>query len=261
VGDDAEAGTTQRVVIDDITANSISSSGDVVGRNIHLTTVTRMRPFTFEQAEVTVVGVVRRPRWRSLREREVGQFFVAHAALPFDWMTVLVRSDRGRDLLPEARAAVAALEPNAPVSSVRMIGDVVEDNVRVPQLAGILLAIAAMTTLFLAVVGVYTAVREAVHLRMREMGVRKALGARQEDVLLLVLGKGLRPIAVGVALGLAGALITGRVMSAHLFGVNPASPLTLIVGVSILVVAATFACLEPAFTAARVDPIRVIKAE
>jgi ABC-type antimicrobial peptide transport system permease subunit len=142
-----------------------------------------------------------------------------------------------------------------------MIGDVVDDNVRVPQLAGILLSIAALTTLFLAVVGVYTAVREAVHLRMREMGLRKALGARQEDVLLLVLGKGLRPIAGGVVLGLAGALITGRVMAAHLFAVNPASPLTLLAGVSILVAAATFGCLDPAFTASRVDPIRVIKAE
>ena len=119
----------------------------------------------------------------------------------------------------------------------------------------------AAIALLLAAAGVFGALAGAVAERMREIGLRVALGATPRDIVSLVVGSGLGLTGGGVAIGLAGALATARVIRAILFGVGPTDLVTLL-GVTLLVgLAAVAASLVPAWRAVRIDPITVLRSE
>jgi predicted permease len=125
----------------------------------------------------------------------------------------------------------------------------------------ILIGFFAVTALVLATAGVFGVVAYSVSLRTREFGVRIALGAGAGDVLRMILGQGLRTIAVGVVIGMAGALALTRSVSSLLFGVSATDPLTL-GGVTLLLVgAALLACYIPARRATKVDPMVALRDE
>ncbi|MGA7241165.1 MAG: FtsX-like permease family protein [Bryobacteraceae bacterium] len=114
-----------------------------------------------------------------------------------------------------------------------------------------------IAALLLAALGIYGVVAYGISLRRREMGVRMALGARAAQVRAMVLIRGIRPVAAGLAIGLA----TGRLIHTLLFGVAPSDALTLARVVAALACVAILACLLPARAAARIDPARVLRDE
>jgi ABC-type antimicrobial peptide transport system permease subunit len=119
----------------------------------------------------------------------------------------------------------------------------------------------AVLALVLALIGVYGVMSYVVAQRTREIGIRMALGAATGEVVGLVLGRGLRIVAVGTALGLIGAYAGARLIERQLFGV-PAADLPTFVGVPLILVAvAAVACWLPARRAARVDPVIALSAE
>jgi ABC-type antimicrobial peptide transport system permease subunit len=124
-----------------------------------------------------------------------------------------------------------------------------------------LLAFFAIAALLLTMMGIYGVVAFLVGRRRREIGIRMALGAQSRDVLRLVLQQGMRPVAFGVAVGLAGSLAASRLVASQLYGISSADPLTLASIIALLLVTALLACWLPARRAARVDPIEALRCE
>ena len=109
--------------------------------------------------------------------------------------------------------------------------------------------------LLLATVGIYGAVAYTVEQRTGEIGVRMALGAQTMDVLRLVLGQGMKPVAIGLVAGIAAALAIGRLLTTQLYEVSPHNPVLLLTTAGILGLAALLACLFPARRATLLNPV------
>jgi putative ABC transport system permease protein len=119
----------------------------------------------------------------------------------------------------------------------------------------------AALALLLAMIGVFGILTYAVQQRIRDFGVRRALGATTGDVLRLVVGSALRTIATGAVIGLALSIAVGQLIAAMLFGVEPLDPTTFGVVVLVLVVTAAISIAGPAWRAARIDPVVALRNE
>lgn len=155
--------------------------------------------------------------------------------------------------------AVHEADPSLPVIRLRNMEEVVRDSVRRPRMLMQLFAMFAGFALLLAAIGTYGVLSYVVTQRRREIGIRMALGAERARVLRSVMGQGLQLTSVGLAAGLAGALLLTRLMETLLFGVRPTDPATL-AGVAALVTAvAAAAGLVPAVRATRIDPMVALR--
>jgi putative ABC transport system permease protein len=156
---------------------------------------------------------------------------------------------------------VRAADPTLPVSQVRTLDRIVADSMAGRRSPALMLAAFALLAVTLAGLGTYGVMGYAVSGRSHEMGVRMALGARPRDVARLVVGEGVALAAAGAAIGLGGAALAGRSLSALLFEVRPADPLTFTMAATALVAVAAAACARPALRAARVDPAVALREE
>lgn len=162
--------------------------------------------------------------------------------------------------LAAIRDQVRSLDREQPVSAVKTMEELVESSVSRQRLTLFLLGSFAIVALLLAAVGIYGVIAYSVTQRTQELGIRRALGAQQTDILWLVIGQGLGLTLAGIAIGIAGALALTRVMKNLLFHVNATDPATFL-GVGILFVAvASAASLIPAWRAMRVDPMAALRA-
>jgi putative ABC transport system permease protein len=153
------------------------------------------------------------------------------------------------------------LDPALPLYGVQRLDTLVDASVTAQRFRTWLLGIFAALAVVLAAVGVYGVVALAVGQRTQEMGIRLALGATRLGVLGLMLTQGMRPVALGLALGLGAALALGRLLDTMLYGIAPADPLTFgIVAVGLSSVAA-LACCVPARRVTRIDPVAALRAE
>jgi putative ABC transport system permease protein len=124
-----------------------------------------------------------------------------------------------------------------------------------------LLVLFAATGLILAMAGLYGLISYIVAQQTHEIGIRMAVGARENDVLGLIVKKGLKLIVVGLVAGIAGALAVTRVLAGLLYGVTPTDPATFLVVSLLLTVAGLIACYIPARRAAKVDPVVALRCE
>jgi ABC-type antimicrobial peptide transport system permease subunit len=159
-------------------------------------------------------------------------------------------------------AAVQAAEPRAAFVRAEPVGDVMLRGALAPyRLTAATFTAFGLLALAVAAVGLYGAVAYTVAQRTREFGVRAALGAGARDLVRLVLGQGLRTVAVGAVIGAVGAVAAGRLLQGKLYGVDPLDPLTLAATGLVLAAAALLATWLPARRAARVDPAVALRAE
>jgi ABC-type antimicrobial peptide transport system permease subunit len=172
-----------------------------------------------------------------------------------------------RSVLPAATlqasitTAVREADLSLPIIRLRNMDEVVRDTVRRPRMLMQLFAAFAGFALLLAAIGTYGVLSYGVTQQRREIGIRMALGAERGRVLRNVMGHSLKMTCVGLAAGLAGALLLTRLMETLLFGVRPSDPATL-VGVAALITAvAAAASLVPAVRATRVDPMVALRDE
>jgi putative ABC transport system permease protein len=159
------------------------------------------------------------------------------------------------------RKEVQTLDRDQPIAEVRTMNDWVATSVATPRYRTTLLALFAALAMILAATGIYGVMSYSVAQRTHEIGVRMALGARQLDVLSMVVRQGMVLTLVGVALGLAGAFALTRVMSSLLFGVTEKDPVTFGVVAALLIAVAFLACFVPARRATKVDPLVALRYE
>ncbi|MCG8466847.1 MAG: ABC transporter permease [Gemmatimonadetes bacterium] len=178
-------------------------------------------------------------------------------------LTYVVRTTGGEAerLSPAVHAAVWEVNANVPLADVQTLGTLLGRSMARTTFVLVMLVIAAVMALLLGVIGIYGVVSYIVSRRTREIGVRIALGARSLDVERLVLREGGWVIAVGVVLGLGGALAASRLMEALIFGIDAVDPFTYGVAVAAVAVSALLATYVPARRAARVDPSTALRSE
>jgi predicted permease len=159
------------------------------------------------------------------------------------------------------RNAIWSVDSQLPVPEMKTMQRMISDSVSERRFQTALLAGFALAALLLAVVGIYGVISYSVNRRRNEIAIRMALGAHASDVSRMVLLQGMRPVAIGLAIGIATALALGRLLRALLFEIRPSNPLVLASVVLVLSAAAALACLAPARRATRVDPATSLRYE
>jgi putative ABC transport system permease protein len=210
-----------------------------------------------------IVGVVKDVRYAALDKEAKAQMYI-----PFNhdsgitYRTLVVRADGDpMSLVAAVRSQVQALDRDQPISHIRTLEELVANSVAQRRFIMLTLAILAGVALLLAAVGIYGVTSYSVEQRRHEIGVRMALGARTGDVLRLLLGQGMKLVAVGVAIGLAAAFALTRLISNLLFGVRATDPVTFAAIAILLAGVALVACYLPARRATKVDPMVALRCE
>ena len=170
-------------------------------------------------------------------------------------MTLVVRtSSNAAGLGTAVLNAVQQVDATVPVRNVLTMEDVVSTSLTQQRFNTLLLGVFAAVALILAALGIYSVLSYSVKRRVSEIGIRLALGAKITDVLRMVIFDAMKPTLLGLAIGAAIALISGRVMSSLVYEIKPADPLTFVCVVAFLALVALSASMIPAYRAAKVDP-------
>jgi predicted permease len=164
-------------------------------------------------------------------------------------------------LVPMLRSALAELDPTVPISNATTLDASVGDSVAARRFTMLLLAALAVVALILALAGIYGVLSYAVSQRRSEMGVRIALGASKKSVLGLVMFQGMRPVLIGLGVGIFGAFALSRFMTSLLYGMTPADWPTYAAVAILLSAAAALACYVPARSALHVDVTATLRDE
>jgi putative ABC transport system permease protein len=218
---------------------------------------------TPEPAEI--VGVVREVKLGALdasaADSETAVYAPA-AQFGYNGSTLVARTaGEPASLTRSVINAVRTIDPEQPVLNIQTMDTVVEQSLGQRPLAMLLLAAFAALALLLATVGIYSVLAYTVRQRVREIGIRLALGAPVKGLLGMIVIEGLKPTLIGVGLGLVMAAALVRVMETLLFGVSQYDPGTFSAVAVIMIAVGVIATLLPAYRATRVDPIVTLRSE
>jgi putative ABC transport system permease protein len=217
-----------------------------------------------------IVGVVADVKLDALNETETAALYYPadQVILPAgqDWQSVglmlAVRASINPAAMgPSVIKAVHAVDPALPVTDVQTMQAIVDDSLTQQRFTMRLLAGFGLLALLLAGVGLYGVLAYSVRLRLREIGIRVALGAEVRDVLRMVLIDGIKPALLGVLLGACGAIALGRVLANLVYGVSTRDVSTLLIVSMLLLIAALLASIIPAYRATRVEPVQILREE
>jgi putative ABC transport system permease protein len=210
----------------------------------------------------TIIGIVRDVRHEGLDTEPYPQMYAPLAQTARRAMTLTARtSSDPMSLVPAIRNELSALDKDQPLYNVRTMEQVLAASIARQRFQMMLIAVFACVGLVLASVGIYGVISYSVTQRTHEIGIRMALGARERDVLKMIVGQGMILTLIGVGAGLLVALALTRVMASLLYNVSATDPLTFI-GVSLLLtVIALLACFIPARRAMKVDPMVALRYE
>jgi len=224
-----------------------------LGREIHL--------FDPHGRSVRIVGVVGDTRQFGLDREVQPELYVT--VEEWNWpvsLWVVMRTEGDpMALVPAVRAAVWSIDRDVPVSSIAPMEDVVTQSAGTRRLLGALLTAFGVLALALGAVGVFGVTAYTVTRRVPELGLRKALGATTGALLGHTVGAGMRPVAAGIAGGLALALLAGRALQAQLYGVTARDPLALAAAALVLLAVGALATALPAWRASRVDASQALR--
>jgi predicted permease len=177
-------------------------------------------------------------------------------------MSLAVRtSAEPSSAISSVTSAVHQVDPETPVVSVVTMEGLISASLSPQRFNVLLLGAFAGLALVLAAVGIYSVLAYSVRRRLREIGIRMALGATPSDVLQMVVADGMKPILLGVALGLAAAFALSRVVSSLIYGVRATDPLTFASVALLLIAVGLFATILPAYRATSVEPVLTLREE
>jgi putative ABC transport system permease protein len=250
-------GKPRVVIISERTAEQFFPGQDPLGRHVTLKMMTQ------EPAEI--VGVVREVKMGSLdasADDSETAVYAPAAQFGYGGSTFVVRTAADPTRMQRAVVnAVRSVDAEQPILFMRTLEEIVEESLGQRPLAMLLFGSFALLALVLASVGIYSVLAYTVRQRVREIGIRMALGAPSAGVLRLVVLEGLKPTLIGVVLGLVLAAALVRVMTTLLYGVDQHDPGTFSAVAAIMLLVGIIATLVPAYRATRVDPIVTLRSE
>jgi hypothetical protein len=240
------------IVVSESLAARYWPDGNVLGRRV-----------TRDRRNWEIVGVVGDVRHEHLATAPKPTFYVPFevAESRHDMTLVVASALPTHEIAGLLRATVAAVDSDVPVEDIATAESLIARSTRAERFRSVLLAAFALTATVLSAVGLFGVTTRLVTARRRELGIRVALGAHRARLVRgLVVAEG-RFLAVGILLGLAGAVLAGRALTAFLFGVAPSDPLSIGGGAGVLLITGLAACWRAARRGTAADPVEAIRAE
>ncbi|MFN8061051.1 MAG: ABC transporter permease [Vicinamibacterales bacterium] len=259
VEDDDRAGAPRSLVVNESFVRQYIRDGRAVGRTIPGMFEDEGQPATI----VGVVGDVRRDGYDGTAQPEIYLSQRQSPRGPLGGTVYLAIRTRGEPtaIVPALRAVVRDIDGTAALDGVATMSDRLAASVAQPRFAAFVMTTFAAITLMLTATGLFGVLSYGVAQRRAELGVRKALGAREGDLVGLVVRQGLGLTLVGVAIGMAAAVFLARYVSSLLFGVSPTDVVSFAAAAGAVAIVAGLACWWPARRAARVDALEALRAD
>jgi predicted permease len=213
--------------------------------------------------DMEIIGVVKDLKYTNLRDEIPIQAYVPYMNSPYlGGMTIYVRTvGEPNQLMSSVRAKVREMDANLPVYAMRTMEEQISNSLSTERMIASLSTVFGFVATVLAIIGLYGVMSYSVAQRTREIGIRVALGAEQGKVIWMVMRDVLLLIAVGVAVGVPGALALTRVVKSQLYGLQAHDPWTLGLATGLLAMVACAAGYVPALRASRVDPMKALRYE
>jgi len=254
---DGVIGAPPVVLVNQRCAEKFWPGDDAIGK--------RLRIFNGKDPEpwLTVVGVVPNILQNDISVREHDPIiYLSYRHKPQRDMAIMARTRVPPGTLATAfRREVQAVDEDMPLFALRTMEERMALNYWAQQIFASLFGIFAGIALGLASVGLYAVIAHSVSQRTQEIGVRMALGASGQNILQLIFSQGIKQLAIGLAIGLAGAMGFTRALSSLLVQVSPTDPITLVTVALVLAASAMLGCLLPALQAMRLDPVLALRHE
>lgn len=247
----------QTIIINETMARTYFPDRDPIGRKIQTGDYNPSSP------AATVVGVVADVKYSGLNEGPQPAMYT-----PFQqnlWWRSMFLAVRAKgdplSLISSIRNEVWAIDSDLPVTQMKTMDQLMSESVATPRIYTMLLGLFGTVAMLLATIGIYGVMSYTVSQRTREIGIRIALGARQFDVLAMVVKQGMKLALIGVVIGSIASLALSHVMASLLFGVSATDPLTFLAIAALLSAVALAACYIPAHRATKVDPLTALRSE
>src|SRR6058998_390893 len=213
-------------------------------------------------AQWEIVGIVGDVRSLQVAEAPGMEFYRPWAQYNFLFVNITVRSNLKVDAVTRlVQSALTKVNPSLAIAVPQTMDAVVARAIGQARLMMWVLGIFAGVALLLASIGIYGAIAYTVEQRTGEIGVRMALGAQTRDVLRLVVNQGMKPVLIGLGIGIGSAFAVGRLIASQLYQVSAHNPALLVGSTLLLAAIALIACLLPARRATRIDPIQALRTE
>jgi predicted permease len=249
--------STHVVIVNQALVKQAFPHEDPIGKRINYT-------YTGKPNLWQIVGVVGDENVGRIDEKPTPVVYTSLAQEPDSYFSLAIRTTRDPLSLAKAvRETIHQIDPSVPVFDVATMSEIISDSPTMLLRAypAYLIGGFASLALLLAVLGIYGLLSYSVTQRTRELGLRVALGAKQRDLLRLVVGNGIKLTAIGVSLGIIAGLVVARLIASLLFGVGPADLPTFFGVVALIITAASIASYLPARRAARIDPMVALRWE
>jgi putative ABC transport system permease protein len=250
------------IVINQKLAHDFFSGQDPLGRTIKFNALDRIADAPHD-AYFQIVGIVGDALNNGLQSPTTPEAFMPHTITSLADDTILVRTAvTPESIAPNLRQVVASIDSNVAFGTTQSLESILHrDYVAAPEFGLVLLGVFAGIGLILSAIGVFSVMAYTVSLQTHDIGIRMALGAQPDGVMRMVLLKGLRPILVGVVIGLAASYALTRLMASQIYGVTATDPWTYSAVVGVLAIVGVAACLLPARRATQVDPLIALRYE
>ena len=242
-------------MINEVMAKRVFGNEDPIGRRFRLGGPEL-------SGEIEIVGIARNAKYLDLRGEMPPTAYMPYFQGPAGNACFVVRTaGRPESLIAAVRQAVHDVDGTLAILDLRTLNQQVARSWAQERAFAGLSGSFGLLALLLATIGLYGVIAYGVAQRTREIGVRIALGARTQDILSLVLRRGIKLVSLGILVGLTGALAFTRLLRSALYGVSPTNAVTLIIAPAILFAVALLACYLPARRAAKVDPMQALRYE
>ncbi len=240
-------------VINQTIANRYFAGENPLGQKIRL----GAKPVSY-----TIVGIVKDIKYYNLTDPPENQVYLSYAQSPTRTLSLVARTAGDPTAIAQSmRAVVHSVDPNQPVSRIVTIETRMDETQAGTRILTQMIATFGLLALFLAAIGIYGVTAYSVSQRVREIGVRMALGASGSTVLALIVRQGMTIVIGGMIVGVAGAFAVSRMLSRFLGAIGSTDPATYAGSFAILMIAALLACWIPARRAARLNPVDALRSE